>query len=147
MHPWNKEKNLSKIINQEIVSYGIFGILTSCLNVGLFQFLVWCHLDYKYANFVTLIIVKLTAYICNKNFVFHSKTGSLMALVKEFGRFIIARGLTMIIDYVGLIIMVELFMCDKLLSKCIITVFVIFINYFIGKKHVFKDQRKKDNKE
>ncbi|RGY94713.1 GtrA family protein [Clostridium sp. AM58-1XD] len=144
MEQTSKKSFLLKMINRETVSYGLFGVLTSALNVGLFQLLLWCNLDYKYANLITLVIVKLIAYVCNKNFVFHSKTGSYMGLVKEFCRFVVARGLTMIIDYAGLIIMVELLMCDKFLSKCFITAFVIIINYFIGKKHVFKDSTRKD---
>ena len=85
-----------------------------------------------------MIVVKLAAYICNKNFVFQSRTGSWIELIKEFGRFVVARGATMLIDYFGLITLVEICSLDKVLSKVFLTVLVIIINYFIGKKHVFK---------
>lgn len=120
------------------MSYGFFGVLTSCLNIALFHVLVSFQMNYKYANFVTLVVVKLIAYLCNKNFVFHSKTGSVIELAKEFGRFLIARGITMIIDYIGLIFMVDVLTLNKLYSKCFVTILVIIINYFVGKKHVFK---------
>ena len=94
---------LGKIINRETVLYGIFGVLTSLLNIALFKILLILSVEYKIANFFTLIVVKLVAYICNKNFVFQSKTGDWIELAKEFGRFIIARGTTMLIDYFGLI--------------------------------------------
>lgn len=138
-----KNKNLlfSKLVNRETVLYGIFGVMTSVLNVVLFRVLLLCDWDYKVANIVTLIIVKLAAYLCNKNFVFRSRTGSLIGLCREFGRFVVARGLTMLIDYFGLIMMVEMFDLDKVLSKCFLTVLVIVLNYFIGKKHVFKNSR------
>lgn len=45
---------------------------------------------------------------------------------------------TALIDYFGLILLVELFHADKMFSKVFITVFVIVINYVVGKKHVFK---------
>lgn len=128
----------NKYINRETISYGFFGILTSILNVLLFQGLLILQVNYKAANLITLIVVKLTAYICNKLFVFQSKTESLFELIKEFIRFVIARGATMLIDYFGLIVMVEVWNCDKFISKCILTIIVIVLNYFIGKKHVFR---------
>ncbi len=129
---------LGKIINRETVLYGIFGVLTSLLNIALFKILLILSVEYKIANFFTLIVVKLVAYICNKNFVFQSKTGDWIELAKEFGRFIIARGTTMLIDYFGLIALVEICGFDKIISKIFLTVLVIVINYFVGKKHVFK---------
>lgn len=132
------KKTFHKIVNKETLLYGIFGIITSILNIFLFNALVLWGLDYKFANFITLIVVKLSAYICNKNFVFCSKCANMSELVKEFGRFLVARGATMLIDYLGLIVLVEIFSTNKFITKCFITIFVIVINYFTGKKHVFK---------
>lgn len=132
------EKIKKKLLNREILLYGIFGVLTSIENILLFRILLMCDLEYQLANFFTLIVVKLTAYICNKNFVFCSKTGSWAGLIAEFARFVVARGATMLIDYFGLILMVELLALNVFYSKCFITVLVIVINYFVGKKHVFK---------
>lgn len=134
-----KKTILNRIVNRETVLYGIVGIGTSLLNVILFQILS-IKLDYRYANLITLIIVKLAAYICNKNLVFQSHTADLKELAGEFSRFVIARGATMLIDYFGLILMVELLGMQKLFSKCFVTVLVIVINYFVGKKHVFKNR-------
>ena len=44
----------------------------------------------------------------------------------------------MLIDYFGLIALVEICGFDKIISKIFLTVLVIVINYFVGKKHVFK---------
>ncbi|MBO5176678.1 MAG: GtrA family protein [Lachnospiraceae bacterium] len=129
---------LKKFLNKETILYGIFGIGTSMLNVVLFQLLLMTSMDYKIANLITLIVVKVAAYICNKNFVFQSHCDSFAELLKEIFRFIVARGATMIIDYVGLIIMVDLCSLPELPSKIFITVLVIVINYIVGKKHVFK---------
>lgn len=137
-------KKISKIFNKEVILYGVFGVFTTFLSIILFQALIWLGMDYRYSNFITLIVVKLVAYLCNKNFVFHSKTESYLELMKEFFRFLVARGATMLIDYVGLIFMAEVLQADKLISKCFITVLVIIINYFIGKKHVFKESHLPD---
>ncbi|WP_164473044.1 GtrA family protein [Clostridium sp. E02] len=136
-----KRRQINRILNSDKVLYGVFGIITSILNIVLFQVLIWTGLDYRYSNFITLVVVKLAAYLCNKNFVFQSKSGSRLELLKEFCRFVVARGATMIIDYFGLIFMAENLRADKFISKCLITVLVIAINYFVGKKHVFKTNR------
>ena len=51
----------------------------------------------------------------------------------------------MLIDYLGLILLVEIFRADKFFSKCIVTILVIIINYFVGKKHVFLNTKEKKN--
>lgn len=136
-------KILKKFLNRETMLYAFFGVLTSVLNVVLFQVLLWIRMEYKIANLLTLVIVKLTAYLCNKNFVFCSKCENMLELAKEFLRFLVARGATALIDYFGLILLVEIFHADKLLSKVFITVLVIVINYITGKKHVFKKKNSK----
>ena len=47
----------------------------------------------------------------------------------------------MLIDFFGLVILVDFFKFSKLPSKILITVLVIVLNYIIGKKHVFKDSK------
>ena len=136
------EKIIKKSINKETILYGIFGVATSVLNILLFRVLIIANVEYKIANLITLIVVKLAAYLCNKNFVFHSKCANFWELIKEFFRFLIARGATALIDYFGLIILVEAFDLNKTISKIFITVLVIIINYFVGKKHVFKSVKK-----
>ncbi len=140
---WPDVKTIrQKLINRETILYGIVGVGTSILNVVLFHILVKSGIEYKISNIITLIVVKVTAYVCNKNIVFRSHADSFAGLVKEIGRFIIARGATMLIDYYGLIILVEYIHVPKLLGKCFVTVLVIVLNYVIGKKHVFKDARR-----
>ena len=130
-----------KLINRETILYGIVGVGTSILNVVMFQALVKFCIEYKISNIITLIVVKVTAYICNKNIVFRSHADTFIGLAKEIGRFIVARGATMLIDYFGLIILVEVIHVSKLFGKIFVTVLVIVLNYVIGKKHVFKDAK------
>jgi len=134
---------IKKVFNREFILYGIFGVLTSVENVVLFQLLVHYGIDYKISNFITLVIVKLSAYVLNKNIVFNSHAKNLTGLAKEFLRFLIARGATFLIDWFGLIFMVEVLHLEKLPCKIFLTVLVIILNYIIGKKHVFKDSKNK----
>lgn len=51
------------MLNSEVGLYGIFGVLTSVLNVVMFKALLWTGMDYRYSNLITLITVKLAAYL------------------------------------------------------------------------------------
>ena len=101
------KKIKEKLINQKTILYAITGIGTSILNVTLFYVLIKIGIEYKIANIITLVVVKVAAYVCNKIIVFRSHVDTFVELVKEIGRFIIARGITMLIDYLGLILLVE----------------------------------------
>ena len=130
-----------KLLNRETLLYGIVGVGTTALNVALFHVLVKAGVAYKIANIITLVVVKTAAYLCNKNIVFRSHAATFAGLVREIGRFVIARGATMLVDYFGLIFLVEYMHMAKLPGKCLVTVLVIALNYVVGKKHVFKDAR------
>ncbi|QFJ56068.1 GtrA family protein [Pseudobutyrivibrio xylanivorans] len=135
------EKIYKKLVNKETGLYTIFGVLTSIQNVLMFDILLHFGMAYRIANIITLITVKLTAYICNKNFVFKSHCANFLELLKEFGRFVFWRGATMLLDYFGLIFLVEVVGAPKLIGKVVMTVFVIAVNYVTGKRHVFKNKK------
>ena len=132
------KKIYKKLVNKETILYTVFGVLTSVENIVMFAVLLKLGMAYRIANIITLITVKLTAYLCNKNFVFKSHCSSFIELLKEFGRFVFWRGATMLLDYFGLIFLVEVVDMPKLIGKVIMTVFVIAVNYITGKRHVFK---------
>lgn len=134
------DKIIKKLINKETGLYTVFGVLTSIQNIVMFDVLLRFGMAYRLANIITLITVKLTAYLCNKNFVFKSHCANMWELVKEFSRFVFWRGATMLLDYFGLIFLVEVVDMPKLVGKVIMTVFVIAVNYVTGKRHVFKNK-------
>lgn len=138
---------IKKFINRETILYAVIGVLTSLLNVFMFKGLLLLGMDYKIDNIITLIVVKLTAYILNKNIVFKSHCSSFGKLMLEVLRFVFARGATALIDYFGLLLLVEVLGGDKFICKIFVTVLVIVINYIIGKKHVFKKESPKPEKQ
>lgn len=128
---------LTKVVNRETISYVLFGVLTSLLNIGIFHGLILVSVDYKLANIVALVTTKITAYLCNKFFVFKSQTTTGTALAGEIIRYTAVRGSTLLIDYFGLILLVSQFNINKTLAKVCVTFIVVLINYLLGKKWVF----------
>lgn len=125
------------LTNKEIISYLVVGMGTTLINIVTFNVLLNINIDYKVSNLIALVIAKLFAYVANKCCVFRSKTENIIALIKEFFRYFIARGFTGIIDYFGLIFMVEILQISSVVSKYIIQSIVIILNYFLGKYKVF----------
>lgn len=132
------EPTIKKFINQETISFVFFGLLTSALNIALFYILTKVGMHYQLANAITLVVTKLAAYVCNKFWVFHSKTETFAAFISEFGRYFVSRLFTFFVDYFGLIFLVEVCQFPKFISKCAVAVLVVLINYILGKKAVFR---------
>lgn len=124
----------------EFIRYIIWGVLSTVLNIGLFEILE-NTMDYRMANIITLVVVKLFCYVTNKLFVFKTHCENLKELLKEICTFLIARTFTFFVDFFGLIVMVEVFMLDSFIGKCVMSVIVIVMNYILSKKCVFRCKR------
>ena len=129
----NKKKQIA-----ELVRYGIAGGTTTIVNIGIYHGLVLLRLDYRAANLIAIICSKIYGYLVNKVFVFKSHCSTNTELLQEIGKFIGARGITGLVDYTGLIVLVEAFSLDKVMSKYVVNVIVIVLNYVFGKFIVFK---------
>lgn len=94
-------------------------------------------MDYRVANGITLVVVKVFSYITNKLFVFKTPYNSLSFFLKEIGSFLLARGFTFILDFVGVMLLVEVFHWRAFWSKCLSSIIVIILNYILSKNVVF----------
>ena len=133
----NKIKELIKK-HKEFISYGFWGGVTTLLHIVLFWILIKLGIKYYIANIITLITIKTLCYFVNKIFVFKSKCKNKKELSKEVIKYIFSRLFTMVIDYFGLILLVEVFKINEVIGKVIILIIVVIINYFLCKKYVYK---------
>ena len=84
----------------EVISYLIFGVLTTLLNIllyALFNRLFGYTAANSWGNVLDNILCILFAYATNRAFVFNSKTRG-RAMAKEFGAFVTCRLGTMLLD-------------------------------------------------
>ncbi len=84
----------------EVLSYLIFGVLTTLLNIvlyALFNRLFGYTAANSWGNVLDNILCILFAYTTNRAFVFNSKTKG-RAMAKEFGAFVTCRLGTMVLD-------------------------------------------------
>lgn len=138
---------IKKLANKETVLYLIFGVLATVLNIVLFYLFinVW-KMSTGLGNILDTIICILFQYFTNRIWVFESKNNGKEA-IKEFIQFILARGLTAIIDQIFVVVGVDFFVAKyvnysqqgifsvgiKILSNII----VIVLNYIFSKLFVF----------
>jgi putative flippase GtrA len=126
------------IKHKEFIKYGFWGAITTLLNLFLYWLLIKVGIDYTISNIITLITIKTLCYFVNKIFVFKTKCKSKKELSKEVIKYILSRLFTMALDYFGVILFVEVFRVDKIISKMIVLVIVVLVNYFLCKKYVYK---------
>ena len=134
---------IKKVFSLEILRYGVAGGCVTLSNALLYFLFLQVGIVYTVANIISLILSKTIGYFMNKFWVYRSKCGSLKEACLELLRFIGARGLTGLIDFTGVIVLVEFFSFGERISKIILMLLVIVLNYILGKKAVFvkKDER------
>lgn len=130
---------------KEIISYGFWGCMTVLFSFVSYAILKIFIDNYKIANFISIIMTKLFAYVVNKKFVFKTKA-ALLDEIKEFFRFLLARGFTGVVDFLGQIALVELLGIDDFISKALMIVITTILNYFLCSIGVFKKENKVDTK-
>ena len=134
---------IKKVCNKEVISYIIFGILTTLVNIIISYLLkALCYLEGNIASTIGIICSILFAYFTNRKWVFHSDAHTAKEKWIEFGKFILGRAFTMIVEIVGVFLLNDIIhsfygmFSDNiayLINKILITIIVIILNFFISK--------------
>lgn len=130
---------IKKFCTKEVIFYGIFGVLTTLVNIGSFYLMTsvfkW---DENLSNITSICLAVIFAYFTNRKLVFHSEANEFGEKLVEFCKFILGRLFTMVIEYIGCALLFQYAPISTMISKCIITVIVIILNFFISKFFAFK---------
>ncbi len=165
---FKKESFVGKLVNKfftrEIITYIIFGVLTTAVNLltfyifkkifisigwdGLFNEIVPENSkivelfsggsDYLDANLIAWVAGVIFAFVTNKLFVFESKSWKPAVAVKEFAGFVGARVFSLGVEMLGMFVMVTLLTWNEFVAKIITGVAVIILNYIFSKLLIFK---------
>ena len=136
-------KFISKFLTKVVILYVVFGVLTTLVNIGSFYVMTtFFHINENTANNIAIVLAVLVAYFTNKDLVFHSEAQGFGEKFIEFCKFILGRLLTMFIESFGGSLMFKYLPIPTIISKCLITVIVIILNFFISKFFAFKSSNK-----
>lgn len=142
----------------EIISYLFWGVLTTVVSWGSYSILVAiCQteititifsysfsLDIAISNALSWILAVVFAFVTNKIFVFKSKSWAPSVSWPEFLKFVSARIVTGVVEIVAVPLLVgfgldqEIFGIEGSVSKIIVSVVVVILNYIFSKLFVFK---------
>lgn len=133
---------------REIIMYLIFGVLTTLVSLISYSLLIkFLSLSITAASAISWVIAVSFAFVTNKQFVFKSRSREKKTVLKELISFFAARGISGIVEIflpeilfkIGLSF--SLFGVKGLVSKIIVNVIVIILNYIFSKLWVFKKGR------
>ncbi len=122
----------------EIIRYLIFGVLTTIVSIGVYAlFTKVFNVNYMVSNIISWIISVLFAYITNRMFVFKSKSNNIVLEIYQFYKY---RIYSFLIELFLMYLFVELINIDDMISKVIVQIVVIILNYIFSKLFVFKKE-------
>ena len=126
------------------IRYVIFGILTTFVSFGSFYILrkIFKNINENILNSISIVFAIIFAYTTNRRYVFNSKKINIFI---EFCKFVYSRAFSAIFEVVGFYILTSLLLFEGMLSKVIISLFVIVLNYITSKVFVFNSENKHEN--
>ncbi|MBE6672690.1 MAG: GtrA family protein [Ruminococcaceae bacterium] len=120
---------------KEIILYLIFGALTTLVNMVSFALLnEVCHLDWAASNVIAWILSVVFAYVTNRKYIFESNSTHIG---KEIFLFFFFRVLSLGLDMLFMWLFIEMIGMHDLVSKLIVQVIVVVLNYVFSKLFVF----------
>lgn len=124
-------------LDRELVLYVFFGSLTFLVNiVTYFFFEDLLGINYLISNVLAWFFSVLFAYITNRIWVFESKSPDIL---KEMSLFFGGRIFSGAVDTGLMYLFIDILMIGDLISKIVVQVIVIILNYVFSKLIVFKD--------
>lgn len=134
---------LSKVLQlmkreRELILYGIFGVGSTVINIVVFHLCGVLALPLIPSNVIAWFFAFSFAFITNKGIVFQSRGWTDKAALREFASFLAVRLFTLALDTALMCVLVEWLSVDRLLSKIVVNVIVILVNYIVSKFFIFR---------
>lgn len=118
--------------------YFIFGVLTTVVNFVVYLlFARFLNVNYLISNVLAWFFSVLFAYVTNRIWVFESKSSNIL---KEMSLFFGGRIFSGVVDTALMYLLIDILAVGDVISKIIIQVIVVILNYVISKIIVFKDK-------
>ena len=124
-------------LDRELVLYVVFGTFTFFVNIIVyFLFENVLGVNYLISNVIAWFFSVLFAYITNRIWVFESKSPDIL---KEMSLFFGGRIFSGVVDTVLMYLFIDVMMIGDDISKIVVQIIVIVLNYIFSKLIVFKD--------
>ena len=134
------KKLFKKLVNRETLMYLLFGVLTTVVNYIIYYpgIHLFPQIDVLIINAIAWVVAVLFAFVTNKLFVFESKSWQSPQVFKELGSFLTARILSFVLEMGFMALAVKVLNMNEDISKLVISVLVVILNYFASKFIIFR---------
>ena len=123
-------------LGKELLFYIIFGILTTLVNIAVYLFFTKIlGVNYLISNVIAWFLSVLFAYVTNRIWVFESVNTNIL---KEITLFFSGRIFSGVVDTLLMFIFIDMLLVNDSISKIIIQIIVVVLNYVFSKLIVFK---------
>jgi putative flippase GtrA len=140
---------------KELITYVIFGVLTTVVNFFAFWLFtkIFGEAFYLVNNAIAWVVGVVFAYITNKLFVFESKSWDLKVIAKEITGFLGARIFSFLVEEGGMLLFISILgfggksltllgftITGQFIVKILLAVIVVVMNYIFSKFIIFRKQ-------
>ena len=147
---------------KEIITYIIFGVLTTLVNFFAFWLFTKIFGEdlYLVNNAIAWVVGVVFAYVTNKLFVFESKSWDLKLITKEITGFLGARIFSFLVEEGGMFLFISVLglgekslallgftITGQFIVKILLAVIVVVLNYVFSKFFVFRQQEAGNRKQ
>ncbi len=135
---------MNKIIDlvkkyKELIVYGIFGVMTTLVDFLSYYALANIFgIEENLSNVISQIIAIIFAFITNKIFVFKDKKYGLKDVSLQFAKFFSMRLISLFMNSGLFWFMVDILRINDLITKALVSIIVIILNYIFSKIFIFK---------
>lgn len=136
------KKLWEKIFTKEIILYLVFGVLTTIINIAVYQlFYQALAVPNLIANVIAWVVAVIFAYVTNNRFVFEDSFTDWERERKKIAMFLGARLFSLAVDELGMWLLVDRWEFDSMWSKIGMNVIVVIINFIFSKFCIFVKKR------
>ena len=144
---------------KELITYVIFGVLTTLVNFFAFWLFtkIFGEAFYLVNNAIAWVVGVVFAYITNKLFVFESKSWDLKVIAKEITGFLGARIFSFLVEEGGMLLFISVLgfgeksltvlgitITGQFVVKILLAVIVVVMNYVFSKFFIFKSSENRN---
>ena len=123
---------------KEILKYLIVGGLTTVVSIVSYYIVRLFIENYLVCTVISWIFAVAFAYITNRVFVFNSKRENIF---KECTEFVFSRILSLVAEVAVMYLLVDFLNISDKISKIIVQVIIVMLNYIFSKLFVFKENK------
>ncbi|MBR3832916.1 MAG: YfhO family protein [Lachnospiraceae bacterium] len=134
---------IKKMLANDKIRYLFAGGCTTLVNlVAFFLLRSFTDINRNTCNAIAIAMAIAFAYFINKIFVFKSKKLGLVGTITEMVTFVGMRLVSMLVEILGFALLCDSFRLDELVSKLLVQIVVLVLNYVFSKLVVFKKEKK-----